>query len=123
MSSDDQYADFLSRANQDVSGGGSAKTTSQSRPHAKPKSEIQISSSDLPKELSSDKIQSAVYISDTDSEFEPVGFSFEGGELPDGGMAISLVYAMCCLKMPCDTPLYMIPTSLVILRYHFISLL
>ncbi|KAJ9651900.1 hypothetical protein H2198_008829 [Neophaeococcomyces mojaviensis] len=78
MADDASYNTFLARANQDPKSGhsGEAESTSQARGKFDPSTEPNEA---IPAPL---KNLNATYVSDTDSEFEPVFFSYSATTLP-----------------------------------------
>jgi len=80
MADDASYNTFLARANQDPRSGHAAEgeSTSQARSRFDPSSTTSTNEA-IPTSLRS---ISATYISDTDSAFEPVFFSYASSELP-----------------------------------------
>ena len=76
MSSDDAYAAFLERANQDT-GTGSAQSQSASK-----KAATKTVTEPVPAAL---KSVDAVYASESDEPFEPVSLTWDGAGLPDDG--------------------------------------
>lgn len=80
MADDASYGAFLQKANQGVSSGGSnqPQSTSQARSKFDP-TQSGASNGTVPKAIAD--IQ-ATYVSDTDSDFEPVFFAYSGSGLP-----------------------------------------
>jgi hypothetical protein len=79
MASDEDYASFLDKANQDPSGG---KASTQSTKKASTKSV----DTEVPKTL--EQVEE-YYTSDADEPFEPVSLKWEGDDLPSAG-------TLCC---------------------------
>ena len=79
MSSDQDYAAFLDKANQDT---GSANATSQSTG----KMGTKAVDTEVPKELNS---LEAYYTSDADEPFEPVSLKWEEGSLPSASRSFT----------------------------------
>ena len=79
MSSDADYGSFLDQANQDVSGGGSASTTSK-------KAQLKTVDSAVPTKL---KSLDAFYTSEADEPFEPVSLKWDGGTLDESKAPLS----------------------------------
>jgi len=76
MASDDAYAAFLERANQD-SGASSAQSQSASK-----KAATKAVTAAVPAAL---KSVDAVYASESDEPFEPVSLGWDGAGLPGDG--------------------------------------
>lgn len=80
MADDASYTNFLNKANQDVSSGGSNQPQSTSQARSKFDPTLSgASNGSVPKPIADIK---ATYTSDTDSDFEPVFFSYSGSGLP-----------------------------------------
>ncbi|KIW01130.1 uncharacterized protein PV09_07416 [Verruconis gallopava] len=82
MGSDEDYAAFLDKANQDVSGGASAQSATKSRPKA--------TNTSVPSSLQ--KIE-AYYTTDADEPFEPVSLKWEGDGIPSASDFSDLIDA------------------------------
>lgn len=80
MASDEDYASFLEKANQDPSGG---KASAQSSKKAGTKSV----DTEVPKVLGQ---VDEYYTSDADEPFEPVSLKWKGEKLPSAGMLVFL---------------------------------
>lgn len=84
MANDDEYMDFLNKANEDP-GQGSASAQTQA---AKGKKELKAADhgADIPQPLIK-ATKDAFYVSDSDEPFVPVSLAWDKGEgLPDEGM-------------------------------------
>ncbi|KAF2273369.1 uncharacterized protein EI97DRAFT_461243 [Westerdykella ornata] len=80
MASDDAYAAFLEKANQDVSGGaGGEEITARSSSSADKR--IRIQEQDVVEVPASLRGIEEVYVSESDEGFEGVGLGWEGGEV------------------------------------------
>jgi hypothetical protein len=77
MTSDEDYASFLDKANQDPSGG---KASTQSTKKASTKS----IDTEVPKAL--EQVEE-FYTSDADEPFEPVSLKWKGNTLPSEGIS------------------------------------
>jgi hypothetical protein len=77
MSSDQEYAAFLEKANQDT-GSNTVNTTSSNSGFAQTKAV----DTKVPAELNS--VDSFFYQSDTDEPFEPVALKYDRGKLDQG---------------------------------------
>jgi hypothetical protein len=84
MATDEEYMDFLDKANQDPS-AGTAKSQS------KGKVEFKATDTDVPAPLTT-VTKDAFYTSDADEPFVPVALKFAGKTLPDEGMSTLLCY-------------------------------
>lgn len=83
MATDDEYMDFLNKANEDP-GQGSASTQAQGG-QAKKELKAADQGADIPQPLVK-ATKDAFYISDSDEPFVPVSLAWEKGEgLPDEG--------------------------------------
>lgn len=78
MATDEEYMDFLDKANEDPS-AGTAKSQS------KGKAELKATDTDVPAPLT-EVTKDAFYTSDADEPFVPVALKFGGKTLPDEGM-------------------------------------
>jgi len=78
MASDEDYASFLDKANEDPS-AGTAKSQD------KGKVELKAVDTDVPAPLTK-ATKDAFYVSDADEPFEPVALKFSGKTLPTEGM-------------------------------------
>lgn len=78
MATDEEYMDFLDKANEDPS-KGTAKSES------KGKAELKATDTDVPAPLTK-ATKDAFYVSDADEPFVPVALKFDGKTLPDEGM-------------------------------------
>jgi hypothetical protein len=80
MASDEDYASFLDKANEDPS-AGTAKSQS------KGKVELKAVDAEVPAALKK-ATKDAFYVSDADEPFVPVALKFGGKTLPDEGMLV-----------------------------------
>jgi len=83
MASDEDYASFLDKANEDPS-AGTAKSQS------KGKAELKTTDTEVPAALKK-ATSDAFYVSDADEPFVPVALKFSGKSLPDEGTIIDLL--------------------------------
>lgn len=85
MASDDDYMNFLNKANQDTSEGQSVAAQNKGPPQFK----AQDSGSEVPKSIRA-VVQNAVYVSEADEPFQGVSLKWNGeGGLPDEGMSVT----------------------------------
>jgi hypothetical protein len=85
MASDNDYMNFLNKANEDASGGGSAAAQSGGQQKFK----TTDSGKQVPQAIQK-AIKDEVYVTDADEPFEGVSLTWTGdGGLPDEGMCIS----------------------------------
>lgn len=82
MSSDQDYEDFLNKANQDSS---EAKSTAQSKSKSMGMKSVNTT---VPKSL--EKVDE-IFVSDSDEPFEPVSLKYEGDEIPSADELSKLV--------------------------------
>lgn len=86
MATDDEYMDFLNKANEDP-GQGSASTQAQGG-QAKKELKAADHGANIPQPLVK-ATKDAFYMSDSDEPFVPVSLAWEKGEgLPDEGMLL-----------------------------------
>lgn len=91
MAADDEYMDFLNKANEDP-GQGSASAQAQSG-HAKKELKAADHGADIPQPLVK-ATKDAFYMSDADEPFVPVSLAWEKGEgLPNEGMLFTSLFS------------------------------
>lgn len=89
MATDDEYMDFLNKANEDP-GQGSASTQAQGG-HAKKELKAADHGADIPQPLVK-ATKDAFYMSDSDEPFVPVSLAWQKGEgLPDEGTSFTFL--------------------------------
>lgn len=89
MATDDEYMDFLNKANEDP-GQGLASAQAQSG-HAKKELKAADHGADIPQPLVK-ATKDAFYMSDSDEPFVPVSLAWEKGEgLPNEGMSFTFL--------------------------------
>lgn len=89
MATDDEYMDFLNKANEDP-GQGSASAQAQGG-HAKKELKAADHGADIPQPLVK-ATKDAFYISDSDEPFVPVSLAWEKGKgLPDEGTSFTFL--------------------------------
>lgn len=101
MATDDEYMDFLNKANEDP-GQGSASTQAQG---SKAKKELKAADhgADIPQPLVK-ATKDAFYMSDSDEPFVPVSLAWEKGEgLPNEGT--SFTFQPYSLRLPLQPPI------------------
>lgn len=96
MATDDEYRDFLNKANEDP-GQGTASTQAQGG-QAKKELKAADHGANIPQPLVK-ATKDAFYMSDSDEPFVPVSLAWEKGEgLPDEGMLFT--FLSCLSNLP-----------------------
>lgn len=91
MASDEDYAAFLDKANQDPADGGGVKSSSK-KDAGKLEFKTLDAGAEVPEKIKTKtSSEEWIYISDADEPFVPVSLKFDGGKLPDESEFISIL--------------------------------